>query len=358
VIGSVLGFLAFLVGYVLLVIKKREFIIALPLVAIGLFAHWGGLRFTVYAIPIAALSSIYLVIYLVDKFLDKKFRYIAIFTVFSALLYPNIKHTFHYNPGTVFTKNEVKDLVKLNEISEPKDYTLTWWDYGYPIWYYSDTISLIDGGKHNADNFIISKMFLSDSQKFLRNFAILSVETFDALAKAKKGYDSGALKMEDIPDNIKMKNSDGEEYIQNIYKGVIRVILREKQADQKDPDVFFQKLATDDIKLPEKKRDIFIYAPLKMSRIFLTVSQFGNVDLKRGKKIRNITFFPTYAFKQKGNIILFKNGIGFDLSRGELILNGASKKVNLFIETRILSNGDIRIIPKKYHRNGKFGAIF
>ena len=55
--GSQLGCLLALAGYVLLVIIFPETLIALPFVGIGIFAHYGGHRFTIHAVPIAALRE-------------------------------------------------------------------------------------------------------------------------------------------------------------------------------------------------------------------------------------------------------------------------------------------------------------
>ncbi len=127
-----------LIGYVVLVIRHRAFILALPLIGIGVFALWGGLRFTVYAVPVAAMSAIYLFFVLGDLFQNKKLKYTFITVATAAMLYPNITHIIGYKVPTVLNKAEVQDLVKLDNISDPKDYTLSWWDYGYPIWYYSE----------------------------------------------------------------------------------------------------------------------------------------------------------------------------------------------------------------------------
>ncbi|NPA50077.1 MAG: hypothetical protein GXO02_00420, partial [Epsilonproteobacteria bacterium] len=212
VIGSTAGFLIFIAGYILLIVRHKEFILALPLVAIGLFAHWGGLRFTIYAVPIAALSSIYLICQVANYLFSNSkretlFKYGFIILATIGLLYPNIAHTLKYNPGVVFNRYEVEDLVKLNTISNPKDYTLTWWDYGYPIWYYSDTISLIDGGKHNEDNFIISKIFLSTSPLFAANFSRVAVEKFAQSAKSYQEYKKRGENEEDIPEEFKLINN-------------------------------------------------------------------------------------------------------------------------------------------------------
>ena len=56
IIGSMPVCLLAVVGYIVLVIRRPEFLMALPLVGIGLYSLWGGYRFTIYAGPIAALA--------------------------------------------------------------------------------------------------------------------------------------------------------------------------------------------------------------------------------------------------------------------------------------------------------------
>jgi len=184
--GSQLGVIISLIGYIVLVIRHRAFILALPLVGIGVFALFGGLRFTVYAVPIAAMSAVYLFFILGDFFKDKKLKYIFVSFATAAMLYPNITHIIGYKVPTVLNKLEVKDLEVLNQIADPKDYTLSWWDYGYPIWYYSDTSTLIDGGKHHNDNFIISKIMQTTSQNLAANLSRVAVETYVGSNYSKK----------------------------------------------------------------------------------------------------------------------------------------------------------------------------
>ena len=54
--GSSWSCILAILGFIGLVLVHREFIIALPFIGIGVFAHWGGHRFTIHAIPIAALA--------------------------------------------------------------------------------------------------------------------------------------------------------------------------------------------------------------------------------------------------------------------------------------------------------------
>jgi hypothetical protein len=54
------------------------FLVALPLIGIGIFSLWGGLRFTIYAVPVAAISAIYLVYIASGWIRGKTMRYAAI----------------------------------------------------------------------------------------------------------------------------------------------------------------------------------------------------------------------------------------------------------------------------------------
>ncbi|HHB94255.1 MAG TPA: peptide-binding protein, partial [Campylobacterales bacterium] len=100
--GSVLGVIIALVGYILLVIRHRTFIMALPLIGIGVFALWGGLRFTVYAVPIAGMSAVYLFYFIADRFInDKKARIAFVAILTAGMIYPNITHIIGYKVPTV-----------------------------------------------------------------------------------------------------------------------------------------------------------------------------------------------------------------------------------------------------------------
>ncbi|HIM94485.1 MAG TPA: peptide-binding protein, partial [Campylobacterales bacterium] len=291
--GSEIGLFLAAIGYVVLVIRHKAFILALPLVAIGTFALFGGLRFTVYAVPIAALSAVYLfwvVAQITVK--DKLSQYLFMGIMTGGLIYPNIVHIVEYRVPTVFTKPEVEDLVKLNEISSPKDYTLSWWDYGYPIWYYSDTSTLIDGGKHNNDNFIISKIMFSTSPMQVANLSRLAVET----------------------------------YVDSNYS----IIASELFSTKENPKRLLKALKSDEYKLPPKTRDVFLFMPYKMMRIFPTIGVFGNLDLTTGEKERKIIFYPTSIAKKNGSKIELRNGIVYDMERGTLNIGSEKAKVNRF----------------------------
>jgi undecaprenyl-diphosphooligosaccharide--protein glycosyltransferase len=97
IIGSSLGFIVSIIGYILLIKKYKEFIIALPFWAIGFFAFFGGLRFTVYAVPIAAISGVYFFVWFAEKIKMEKKKILIQFLGSVFLIAPNISHIAGYN---------------------------------------------------------------------------------------------------------------------------------------------------------------------------------------------------------------------------------------------------------------------
>lgn len=324
IIGHPILFVLSIVGYISLVIKHKPFILALPLIGVGVFAHWAGLRFTVYAVPIAAFSVIYF-FYILSQYIENKKMAYGVFIVLSILaLQPNIKHIIGYKVPTVLNTQEVKDLDALNKIANPKDYTLSWWDYGYPIWYYADTSTLIDGAKHHNDNFIISKIMQTSSPELAANLSRLAVET----------------------------------YVDSNYSTITSVMFKNKQKDQLDPNFLLSELEDPTYKLPQKTRDIYLYLPFRMLNIFPTVAVFGNLDLTTGKKERNIAFYPTSAVSNKGGILTFSNGIIFDAKKGEISLGKEKKSVKYFIATQNTKQSKVQLQSQLYHADGDYVIVY
>ena len=328
--GSQIGLLLSLLGYIVLVVRYRAFLLALPLVGIGMFALWGGLRFTVYAVPVAAMSAIYLFWAIGEYFKDNRLQYLFVALATMAMIYPNITHIIGYKVPTVLNKAEVQDLEALNKIATDKDYTLTWWDYGYPIWFYSDTSTIIDGGKHQNDNFIISKIMQSASPDFAANFSRLAVETY---------IDSNYS----VISNVLFKNTKKD---------------LENKVPQPDPNLLLAELEDSEYKLPQKTRDIYLYLPYRMLRIFPTVMVFGNLDLTTGKKLRKIVFYPTNAVKQEKAMIRFANGIAFDTKEGKLLFGKEKKDVKNFIIVQSDKQGKTSLRSQLYRPDGDFAVVY
>jgi len=322
--GSQLGVVLSLIGYIVLVLRHKPFIIALPLIGVGVLSLWAGLRFTVYAVPVAAISVVYLFFVIGDLFHNKKMQYAFVLLATIAILYPNIKHILAYKVPTVLNLSEVKDLERLKEVSSNKDYTLTWWDYGYPVWYYSNTNTLIDGGKHTKDNFIVSKILQTSSPELAANLSRLAIET----------------------------------YIDTNYSIVSNTLFKNKQKGQVDPNLFLSELENTATILPKKTRDIYLYLPYRMMNIFPTVMVFGNIDLTTGKALRDVAFYPTHAISNQKGIITFGNGILFDTKKGQITIRGKNKNVKSFIVTQNTNDAKVLLQSQHYHQDGKYMIIF
>ena len=324
--GSVVSFIIALAGYILLVFKKKEFLLFIPLIGIGFFAYIGGLRFTVYAIPAMAIGAVYVAYFIIERVgLKDKAKYALLALATVAFLYPNIRHIIAYKVPTVFNQEEVKILDKLKNVATPKDYTLTWWDYGYPIWYYSDTNTLIDGGKHHADNFIISQILTTDSQMQAANLARTSVEKY-----VKK---------------------------QLAYTPVADYIF-EHNGTALDANDVLDEMKLSDYKLPKKTRDIYLYLPNRMLNIFPTVAVFSNLDLNTGNKEANHFFFVSRNFKQVGNKLMLGHGVSFLNNTGELLLGNQKIPIKHFSVVSYNKQGKLQKQDQILDYNSRLNMIY
>jgi len=318
--GSYLGFILGTLGYLLLAIRYPIILISLPMVVLGLFAVRGGLRFTIFAVPFFALGDAYIA-YLIAKLSYKMFNekiakiavYVVSLAIMSGFIYPNYKHIHQYIMPTVFNKDEVSVLNRLKYIASREDYVLTWWDYGYPIRYYADVKTLVDGGKHYGnDNFPVSFALTRDLLAS-RNMAVLDVY------QTEYNY---------------RHNIKSEDYLKYMMK----------KYGFSDPNLFLEYLDTN-IKLPKLKENIYYYLPLRMMNIFPTVAVFSTIDLKTGKNQRHL-FMQTKAVKQQQNIITFSNGVRLDLKNGVLIFGKQIVPIKRLAVTRYHKGKVVKSIQK------------
>ncbi len=322
--GSVIGVFAAFAGYIVLVMRHKEFILALPLIGIGVFSLVGGLRFTVYAVPAAAISAVFLFHVIAMYAKEKKFYYLTLSVLTAFIIYPNITHILAYKVPTVFMHQEVKVLNALKQQSSSKDYVITWWDYGYPIWYYGDKNTLIDGGKHNNDNFIVSEILLTTSQLEAARLSRLAVET----------------------------------YVDSHYKIVADTLFKNRQPDQVDVSAYLEDLRYGDIQLPTKSRDVFLYLPMRMLDILPTVKVFSNLDLSTGQPLSRPFFYSTQRFQDRGNVIQFGNGVALLKQEGSVQIGDQKVPLGEFIKVRYDQNGKLDINRQVITPMGRITVIY
>ncbi len=319
--GSILGFFIAAIGYLLLVKKHRALVIALPLLGIGVFSLIGGLRFTVYATPIAALGAGYAIFYIAELIKSKIAQKLFIAIGAVVLLLPNIIHLYEYDMLTVFTNSEAGDLAKLKEVSKNGDYVLSWWDYGYPLWYYTGRNTLIDGGKHHHDNFVISQIMLSSSSTFVYNMSSLAVEEYIKFALIVRDANKNGIA---TPQSAMYKELG--------YQDAIDVILKNKQKDQLDPFAVLSSLEEDNFTLPPKTTDIYLYMPYRMMDIFPTIASFGKQNLSTGENANDMQLGSASLTKQEDNVLSLSNGFVVDLNNGTISAQNQTFPLKDFVE--------------------------
>ncbi|EMS7836067.1 peptide-binding protein [Campylobacter coli] len=317
--GSELVFFISLIGFIFLVRKHKSMILALPMLALGFLALKGGLRFTIYAVPVLALGFGFLMSLLQERKWKNKNIYWASVSIFTFLsLLPMFYHIINYKAPTVFSQNEASKLDELKKIAQREDYVVAWWDYGYPIRYYSDVKTLADGGKHlGKDNFFPS-FILSKDQISAANMARLSVEYTE-----KSFY---------APSNDILKND------------LLKAMM--KDYNQSNVDLFLASLSKPEFKInTPKTRDVYIYMPARMSLIFSTVASFSFVDLDTGKIDKPFTFSAAYPLDVKNGEIYLSNGIVLSDDFRSFKINHNTISVNSIIEINSIKQGEYKITP-------------
>ncbi len=180
--GNIGIFLLGVGGLLLLTWRKKEAVLLwLPLI-IGIASLKAGVRFTTFAVPVLSIGFVYLFYELSLKvrhsLLAKGVFYLPALGL--VLYYLYILDTYNHMLSPFFKRGELADIHK--QLNTPqKGYILTWWDYGWPLWYYTNKRTLIDNGKHQYDNYIVAKTLFAFDQDFVARFDRFFVETYDRI---------------------------------------------------------------------------------------------------------------------------------------------------------------------------------
>ena len=333
--GAIPLFIISTAGYILFALKERLMLLALPMLGLGFIAMQGGLRFTVYAVPIEALGFGYIVVWFANKVSEyikgkrasTAVRHSIITLSVIGFLTPNILHIISYKVPTVFKKSEVEVLDRLKNIAQREDYVLTWWDYGYPIRYYSDVKTLIDGGKHlGMVNYPVS-------------YALVHPQNESAImARLDTEYTEKEFK--------KPKSEQTQDYI----------ALMMRDYNFSDPNDFLVAIESGDIKPPKKSRDIYYYLPYRMLNIFPTINLFSNLDLKTGKSYKN-PFFASSGYMVKGDKIYLNRSVYIDVESGNIHFRDKIYPINTIALSYVGKDGKVHSTINRLHSDGDFYIV-
>lgn len=157
-----------LVGFGLLVKHKREFIFFIPLLLLGLLSFKIGIRFTMYAELVLAMGFVSL-LYLLKKE-DLIHIGVALGMVVMAF---NILRVNSFIKPKYFYASDLKLLHTLKIKSN--DRVISWWDYGWPLWYYlgSKNTYIDNGNNTDGGTLFVAKMLLASTPQKAYNLGKL-----------------------------------------------------------------------------------------------------------------------------------------------------------------------------------------
>jgi hypothetical protein len=243
----------------------------------------------VYAVPVYAMGMGYLIILSanilnnilktknISALLKKVIIVLLTISISYYVLDKHIKHIKSYIVPTVFSKKEVAILDHISDITSKNDYVISWWDYGYPLRYYSQVQTLIDGGRHNGkDNYPVS-------------FAL----SRDPISSANI---------------LKLAVEDREKQLVNHRAGSF-VSRMMKDYNFKSSNDFISSLKNPNNYLQQNTRNIYLYLPFRMMNIFPTINLFENIDLETGRNLPRQFFNLASIVSQDKNSLLLSNGI-------------------------------------------------
>ncbi|MSN95602.1 general glycosylation pathway protein [Campylobacter sp. FMV-PI01] len=321
-----------LIGVFWVFIKNKTFILSLPFLGLGFISLFAGLRFTIYAVPIMGLGFGFFIVYLCDFFNIKKWFKFAFLSIVTALaIYPSLKHIYEYKTYSVFFNNEVKILDKFKTMANVEDYFVSWWDYGYPIRYYADVKTLVDGSKHPGDyNFLVSSSLFKD-QITSANLARLAVEYTEREYNSHDDYSW-------------------------VGKGLL-IDKMMKDYNASNIDDFLNMVSSKDFKPPRKTREVYYYLPKRMMNIFNVITYFSNIDLKTGKSYPEPFFSYAYALEKQGNEVLLNNGFRISYDMKNIKINSQKIAVkNLFVTE--YENSKLKVSEYNFNNSGVINIIY
>lgn len=318
--GHTITFVLACIGYVLALIAYRPLLITLPFAGLGFIAMSSGLRFTIYAVPAMAIGFAYLLMF-ITRPIEKLWLRAAALSVFTAAaLFPNYEHIRNYMTQTVFTAQEVATLEQLGKISKEEDYVISWWDYGYPIRYYSDVKTLVDGGKHTGDvNYPVSYILTQPGQN-AAYMARLAVEY------TEKGFETNDT-------------------------AIIAEMLKTYKADTVDDLMVSLQLGS--ASLPGATRDVYLYLPLRMMEILPTVTLFSYLDLKNPEnQLKQPFFYPTESIQDTPKTIELGNGVSISKEKSILKFGNQEVPIKHFYQVGYDQNRKLQIDERQFSSDG------
>jgi len=304
--GSMAVFAASALGMLVIGIRHGRLAPGLPLVGVGALALVAGQRFAMYLVPPAALGYFLLVFVLRSGMVRLRLGWVVLLVGSLAAIQPHVHQAIAARPRGVLNAYEAQILHELGEHSSPGDHVLAWWDYAYPIGYFSGRTSMLGG---TPDNFILSKLLATTSQMQSARLARVAVERWASLQQAGEG----ASVME---------------------------ALFGSRPESADVSSLLDPLGEESGPRPGKSREIFLYLPFRMLDIFPTVRSFSEIEPSMGEVLER-PFFSSASYRKVGSRIDLGSGVIFDEEHRLLAIDDRAQAIQAFI--RVSYDADLHV---------------
>jgi len=318
--GNTVLFIMALFGYLALLLRYRSMFLTLPLLFLTFISLWAGLRFTIYGVAIFAFALVYAIELIFYNILRlKNFSYkisnilvilsilpIIIFSIFSILKYNKKLSPFYFS-----STEDIKALDRLKNSSTSNDFIIAPWDYGWPLWYYSNISTIVDNGKHAEDNFIVSKILLSESEQFVKNASLFFVNRYKRDSSSK----------------------------------IMKSFIKDYSIE------YLQKLEDKNYILPKIDKDTYILLHRSMLDTYESIEEASNVNLRTGKKYRSNLYnkiFLSKEYNRTQKILATTTQLSIDIENGRILSTNPNEDANIK-EITIAKNSKIEF--KKHYNS-------
>ncbi len=204
-IGNEVLFILGILGTVLFFAKfwKRALLL-LPLFLIGLMAFKNGHRFVMYLAPFIGIGLGFILDFLINFMREQKRNFIrfSLIPVLTLLvLFVNLNSILH-TEFPKLKKDIVEEFINLRNITPTNSWIWSWWDFGYPIQFYSNRGTYFDGGSQGTPKlYYVAYSYTTFSPKEAYNtimsISSVGVKTLEYLREKKN------IPIERIVKNVK-----------------------------------------------------------------------------------------------------------------------------------------------------------
>lgn len=281
VIGPLPVFVLAVAGFGLLAWKRPVCWLWLPLAGLGAASFIGGLRFTFFLVPVAALGLAVFIVQLAGLLPGGAPRLAGLAVLAAASLAPNLVQAANHRDRPLLDRDEVAVLDRLKGIAGREDIAVAWWDFGYPIRYYADVKTLIDGYYNTGDvNFPVAFVLTETDPVAARNMALLA---------AGQARQAG---------------------------GGFGRLLAGKMAS--NPGEFLNDLKNPLYPLPSRDHDTYLVLPAKTLPMFGQITRFADIDLRTGAIPYPIRYVFSRTYQKEKDAITFSPSLRID-TRANLV---------------------------------------